>query len=219
MEARAGVRGSISAVVVALGLMLGASGAQAEIIAPQHHPPQADDGWQAGTCTTDTPECTVNTSPQFFTKAAGHPQKGFTQFIVAHTTVGPLEEPVGDIKTVRVDLPAGLSVNPQATSQCKQEVFETTPLLCPVDSAVGESLATAALFGVVSPQIPATVYNIEPPNGEPARFGFNLLGNNVYLKAGVAWNSDYHEYFTIEAPTSPIGHDPEKPARLQRPVR
>jgi hypothetical protein len=186
---------------------------QSSIIAPQHRPPQVDDGWQAGTCYSDSPatECSVDTPSLFFEQAAGHPQVGFTQFIVKHTTteiVPPvkLEEPVGDIKTVRVDLPVGLSVNPQATPQCPQATFEASPSTCPAGSNVGTSYAVAALAGVVSPQLPATVYNIEPPAGEPARFGFNLLGNNVYLRAGVAWEGDYHEYFTIDAPTSPIGH-------------
>jgi len=182
------------------------------IIAPQHKPPEVEDGWQAGTCYSDSPvECSVDTPSLFFEQAAGHPQVGFTQFIVKHTTTEPvppvkLEEPVGDIRTVRVDLPVGLSVNPQATPQCPQATFETTPLSCPSGSNVGTSYAVAALLGVKSPQLPATVYNIEPPAGEPARFGFNLLGNNVYLRAGVAWEGDYHEYFTIDAPTSPVGH-------------
>ena len=186
---------------------------QSSIIAPQHRPPQVDDGWQAGTCFSDSPatECSVDTPSLFFEQAAGHPQVGFTQFIVKHTTTEPvppvkLEEPVGDIKTVRVDLPVGLSVNPQATPQCPQATFEATPLSCPAGSNVGTSYAVAALLGISSPQLPATVYNIEPPAGEPARFGFNLLGNNVYLRAGVAWEGNYHEYFTIAAPTSPIGH-------------
>jgi len=186
---------------------------QSSIIAPQHRPPQVDDGWQAGTCFSDSPvaECSVETPNLFFEQAAGHPQVGFTQFIVKHTTteiVPPvkLEEPVGDIKTVRVDLPVGLSVNPQATPQCPQTTFEASPSTCPAGSNVGTSYAVAALAGVVSPQLPATVYNIEPPPGEPARFGFSLLGKNVYLRAGVAWEGDYHEYFTIDAPVSPIGH-------------
>jgi hypothetical protein len=194
---------------VALCLAFGAQSASAEIIAPQNHPQSATDGWQAGTCVKDTPTCSVETPSQFFEQAAGHPQVGFTQFITKHTTGVPLptsEEPVGDIKTVRVDLPVGLSVNPQATPQCKQDIFEVTPLACPAGSNVGESFAYAALAGFVSPQIPAVVYNIDPPPGEPARFGFNLLGNNVYLQAGVAWESDYHEFFTIHAPQSPIGH-------------
>jgi hypothetical protein len=218
MGARAGTRGLIAVVgaALALGVVAPASLAatidESAIIAPQHKPPQVDDGWQAGTCTADSPatECSVATPGLFFEQAAGHPQVGFTQFIVKHTTteIGPvkLEEPVGHIRTVRVDLPAGLSVNPQATPQCPQATFETTPLSCPGGSAVGTSYAVAALAGVVSPQLPATVYNIDPPAGEPARFGFNLLGNNVYLRAGVAWEGDYHEYFTIDAPVSPLGH-------------
>ncbi len=209
----------VFAVLLALGMGFGAVPGSAEtidqstIIAPQHKPPQVDDGWQAGTCFSDSPatECSVDTPSLFFEQAAGHPQIGFTQFIIKHTTTEPappvkLEEPVGDIRTVRVDLPAGLSVNPQATPQCPQSTFETTPLSCPAGSNVGTSYAVAALLGVVSPQLPATVYNIDPPQGEPARFGFNLLGNNVYLRAGVAWEGDYHEYFTIDAPTSPVGH-------------
>jgi len=212
MGAGAGVlrlfAGAVLVVAMALATSATAALGAAEIIAPQHHPPQADDGWQAGTCYSDP--CSVDTPTLFFEQAAGHPQDGFTQFIVKHTTteIGPvtLEEPVGDIRTVRVDLPAGLSVNPQATPQCKQSTFEANAALCPPGSNVGTSLATAALAGVVSPQLPATVYNIEPADHEPARFGFNLLGNNVYLRAGVAWESDYHEFFTIDAPTSPIGH-------------
>jgi hypothetical protein len=209
----------VSTVLLLLGMGLGAVSGSAEtidqsaIIAPQHRPPQVDDGWQAGTCFADSPgtECSVDTPSLFFEQAAGHPQIGFTQFIIKHTTTEPvppvkLEEPVGDIKTVRVDLPVGLSVNPQATPQCPQSTFETNPALCPAGSDVGTSYAVAALLGIVSPQLPATVYNIDPPVGEPARFGFSLLGNNVYLRAGVAWENDYHEYFTIDAPTSPIGH-------------
>ena len=210
----------VSVVLLASGMSFGAVPAfsaetidQSAIIAPQHKPPEVDDGWQAGTCFSDSPatECSVDTPSLFFEQAAGHPQIGFTQFIVKHTTTEPvppvkLEEPVGDIRTVRVDLPVGLSVNPQATPQCPQATFEATPLSCPAGSNVGTSYAVATLLGVKSPQLPATVYNIEPPQGEPARFGFNLLGNNVYLRAGVAWEGDYHEYFTIDAPTSPVGH-------------
>ncbi len=216
MSRRAGIRFASVSMSLALGLAFLAPAAVADtgdIIAPSDPDnPQVDSGWQAGTCFSDTPTCSVASPPsQYYEQAGGHPRVGFTQFIVKHTTSEPvppikLEEPVGDLKTVRVDLPAGLSVNPQATPQCKQSTFETTPLSCPAGSEVGTSFATAALAGIVSPQLPATVYNIEPPDGEPARFGFNLLGNNVYLRAGVAWESDYHEYFTIDAPKSPVGH-------------
>jgi hypothetical protein len=178
----------------------------AGIIAPQHDPHTPADGWQAGTCVTDTPTCTVDTPEKFFKNAAGHPQVGFTQFIVKNKAglVGP-EEPVGSLKTVRVDLPVGLSVNPQATAQCTQAEFEANPALqCPL-AAVGTSEVTGSVLGVPSPlPISATVYNIEPPPGEPARFGFNLAGNNIYLRADVAWDGDYHEGFTIDVPAIPL---------------
>jgi len=219
MGSGAGVFRPIGVVFAILAFGVGAPSAfaaeidESAIIAPQHKPPLASDGWQAGTCTSDSPatECSVDTPGLFFEQAAGHPQIGFTQFIVKQTTteiVPPVkvEEPVGDIRTVRVDLPVGLSVNPQATPQCPLTTFETMPLSCPAGSNVGTSYAVAALAGVFSPQLPATVYNVEPPPGEPARFGFSLLDNNVYLRAGVAWEGDYHEYFTIDAPTSPVGH-------------
>jgi hypothetical protein len=197
----------VAAAVAVLGFALAAPEAQADtsgIIAPQDpNNPKVNDGWQAGTCYSETPTCDVEHKTQFFEQAAGHPQFGFTQIWVKHKTPG--ETPEGELKTVRVDLPVGLSVNPQATPQCKQGDFETNPTLLCAGSEVGESLITAAVppLGLPVGPFPATVYNIEPPAGEPARFGFNLAGNNVYLRADVAWDSDYHEGFTIDVPPAP----------------
>ena len=197
--------------VAAVGLAILAAGARAstgDIIAPSDpENPQADSGWQAGTCTVDTPTCSVATPEQFFEQAAGHPKVGFTQFIVKNESPG--ETPVDELKTVRVDLPVGLSVNPGATPQCPLATFEASPASCPSGSAVGSSFITAALLGTPTPLPEApTVYNIVPPEGEPARFGFNLLGNNVYLRADVAWDGDYHEGFTIDVPETPFASLP-----------
>src|SRR3954453_4454036 len=76
-----------------------ASANTAGIIAPSDpHAPTVNSGWQAGTCTEEPPEsaqvCSVATPSQFFEQASGHPNWGFTQFIVKHTTSGPLETPV-----------------------------------------------------------------------------------------------------------------------------
>lgn len=200
-------RGVIAAIVAIMGLGFGATIARAstdDIIAPSDpNDPKVDSGWQAGTCNFE-PECNVDSpDAQFFETAAGHPPFGFTQFIVRNEPPG--QTPVGELKTVRVDLPVGLSVNPGATPQCPQADFEKDALLfCPPGSEVGTSQVTASLLGVPSPvPLSATVYNIVPPFGEPARFGFNLAGNNVYLKADVAWDGDYHEGFTIDVPPAP----------------
>src|SRR4051794_39731884 len=126
----------------------------ASIIAPSDpHAPKADSGWQAGTCNAEPPEpgaatCSVDTPGQFFERAAAHPNWGFTQFIVAHEDITvplPGERPIGELQTVRVDLPVGLSVNPGATGRCPLEVFEAGAGGCDAYGAkVGESAVTAS---------------------------------------------------------------------------
>ena len=178
-----------------------------DIIAPSDvtHP-SVNSGWQAGTCNAEPPEvattCSIATPDQFFDTASAHPNWGFTQFIVKNQPPG--KSPVGEVKTVRVELPVGLSVNPGATPRCSQAQFKADT--CPVGSKVGESLVTAAdpLVGTeIEPkpgitQVP--VYNVRPNQGEAARFGLKLAGNEVFLEGDVAWSSDYHEGFTIYVP-------------------
>jgi hypothetical protein len=176
-----------------------AAASTGDIIAPQHPPLYTpEDGWQAGTCSKDTPTCSVATPEQFFEQAAGHPPVGFTQFIVKHEPPG--ESPVGELKDVRVDLPVGLSVNPGATPRCPQASFESST--CLPTTRVGTSFVTAAapILGTALPAIEAAVYNLVPQTGQPARFGLNLAGNNVYLEADVAWDGDFHEGFSIAVP-------------------
>ncbi len=197
MGAGAGVS-RFAALVGVLAMAIVPSARAADIIAPQHEPHQTDDGWQAGTCTLDTPPCSVDTPPQWFEQAGGHPPVGFTQIIVKHGP--PNESPVGNLKTIRVDLPKGLSVNPQATPQCAvgegQHPDSTT---CPLGALVGESkVIVSDLLGLPVP-LDVPVYNVVPNQGEPARFGFSLLGTDVYLEANIAWDGDYHEGFTIHA--------------------
>ncbi|MGN6816988.1 MAG: hypothetical protein ACTHK3_13045, partial [Solirubrobacterales bacterium] len=169
--------------------------------------PEVNSGWQAGTCNAEPPEagaktCSVDTPEQFFEQAAGHPNWGFTQFIVRSEAPG--ETPAGEVKTIRVDLPVGLSVNPGATEQCPLAVFEASAEGCPPESKVGKSAVTVSLLGVPAmPTPPLTevpVYNVVPVEGESARFGLELAGNEVFLEGDVDWSGDYHEGFTIHVP-------------------
>jgi hypothetical protein len=214
----------IAYVVMALWLVLAVPVAQADtgdIIEPQHKPATAADGWQAGTCTKD--EITEQCSPespisQFFRTAAGHPPIGFTQYIVKQEEFAPgLFRPIGPVKTIRVDLPPGLTVNPQATlTRCTQAEFDTpvgpTELPgCNPTSQVGEERLTLKVEanGAEVPPTPGVtrvpLYNMVPEFGEPAKFGFKIGGpgakKTVYLNTEVAWESDYHESFTIHLPT------------------
>jgi hypothetical protein len=170
-------------------------------------PEGAANGWQAGVCAVNAPECTSVTGSQYYTPAAGHPNLGFTQFTVKHTTVLGLENPVDTLKDLRVDLPVGLSVNPLATPQCDLPTFQAGT--CPADTQVGESGLSLSLAGIVTPPTPGVtlvpVYNLVPENGHPALFGFTVAGQEVFLKADIEWAGDYHEGFTIAVPKSPLG--------------
>jgi hypothetical protein len=204
MRNRPGRTLSLATACAALALAFSAPSAGAvDIIEGQTG--TASDGWQAATCQLDPlNQCSPARPDLFFTQAAGHPPTGFTQFIVKHTAgVLGTETPVGNLQTVRVDLPRGLSVNPEATPQCVLEAGQS-PATCAVSapsSKVGLSQLTVAgtILGISAPIGPfvADVYNIEPKNGEPALFGFSILGNDVYLESGVSWWTDYHEFFTI----------------------
>jgi hypothetical protein len=202
MGVRAGVRLAIAAsiVILALGMTSVAQADTGNIIAPQNDPHTPADGWQAGTCTSDAPECSVATPGQFFKQAAGHPPVGFTQFIVmAEDGI-----PVGNLKTVRVDLPVGLSVNPQAITQCELDPGERPIFpICPLSSKVGTSTVTVVnpLTNPLTRSLelpPADVFNLVPRDGQPARFGLSILGNDAFLEAGIVWEGDYHEHFTID---------------------
>ncbi len=188
-------------------LLLPAAAQAGEVVfSPQNNPPNANDGWQAGTC--NTPTCAPDSpAPEFFETAAGHPPFGITQFIVRHKTELVHEEPEVDMKTLRVDLPVGLSVNPGATPQCQT----THPKECPLNTKVGESVITVSPELPIVPPVPITapVYNLKPKPGQPARFGFTveavpdlpvLPPSDIYLEADVAYESDFHEGFTINVP-------------------
>jgi hypothetical protein len=209
----------VAALMLAAALLPAPASANSEgIIAAPTDPrnPQVDSGWQAGTCSKEKVDtgnyCSVATPDQFFETAAAHPNYGFTQFIIKNkpfelipgVPVAGTEEPIGEIKDVRVDLPVGLSVNPSATVQCPLATFEASAAGCPPDSQVGESEVVVAPKGVPLPATPplskVPVYNVVPKQGEAARFGLELAGNEVFLEGDVDWAGDFHEGFTIHVP-------------------
>jgi hypothetical protein len=188
--------------------------------------------FEAGTCKTDTllEECSY-TAPesQFYTQAAGHPPLGITGFEV-NTEPGVLpgsRKPVGNVRDVRVDIPPGLSVNPDATcsteelqsntcagkGQCSQAQFEAT--LCPEQSKVGEDEIDGYVLVAGLEHVSVPMYNLVPSPGVPAEFGLNVkLGVTevkILIVGGISWykeaptsenagvpTGDYHEYFTIK---------------------
>jgi hypothetical protein len=237
--------------VLALGMLFAASVASADtgdIIEPQNE--TSGQGFQAGTCTSETTlgpppkNCSVETPEIFFKTAGGHPPIGFTQYIIQHEPFTPLPSPpfppgslkaeikptLADhtIKTLRVDLPPGLTVNPEATpTRCGLGEFLNSPSpgifepTCLPTTQTGEENVTLVTnknevevapgfkppAGFVIPPTPGNtkvpVYNLTPNEGEPAKFGF-VIGKKVpvFLETEVAWESDYHESFRIKLPNT-----------------
>jgi hypothetical protein len=254
------VKRSVALVLLCVGALfvVSVSMAQAdtaEIVEPQHSPPTNEDGWQAGTCLTDEPvagepkiHCGPQTGPAFFTQAGGHPPLGFTQYTIQHEPItttpipgtfkAPIVEPEVNktIKTLRVDLPPGLTVNPNATSsKCTLAEFLNSPVAgkfvptCSAATEVGREEVTAVTNtaniplelnpvgepgvktpvekGFIVPPTPGAtkvpVYNLVPKEGEPALFGFVVAAEEpVFLETAVAWESDFHESFTIHLPNT-----------------
>ena len=153
--------------------------------------------WEAGTCAASG--CTYKGAPaEFFAQAAGHPNFGITDFTVN-------VEGGDQAKRVKVELPEGLNVNPQAVPQCPVETFETAEAQCEsMGSKVGESQVTTELLGLPVGPLTFSVFNLVPKDGEPALFGFHvttplvpLISEFVYLETSIEWASDYHEAFYI----------------------
>jgi hypothetical protein len=177
--------------------------------------------WEAGTCTDAS--CTDGTPSFFYTQAAGHPNFGITDFRFASEEssglAGEVYRPIGHVRDVRVDLPVGLAVNPEATPTCSEAQIQAKESLCPPASQVGEEEATGTVDateevlkllglpklgpGALSAPITVTekfpVYDLERKPGQPARFGVevnsptvSLLGlkSVIYLEGGLSW---YHE--------------------------
>jgi hypothetical protein len=143
--------------------------------------------WEAGTCIAEG--CNYGGSPsEYFTQAAGHPNFGVTNFVFKN----------GEPKNIRVDLPEGLNVNPQAVPQCAVATFEANPAACAA-SEIGKSEVTSSALPILT--LPFPVYNLEPKQGEPALFGFNvnavLINFDIFLETEIEWGGDYHEAFKI----------------------
>ena len=207
------------------GVLLPASAQAGEVVfSPQNSPPNANDGWQAGTC--NTPSCAPEQSGGSSSSKPprGHPPFGITQFIVRHQTVLAHEVPEVNMKTLRVDLPVGLSVNPGATPQCEA----AHPKECPSNTTGRRKhrhrLARTAARAAGADHGPG----LQPraKQGQPARFGFTveavpalpvLPPSDIYLEADVAYESDFHEGFTINVPKVARGEIAEKQTHLQRP--
>ncbi len=132
-------------------------------------------------------ETTVSAGGQPATQAGSHPDALTTKFLLKRHpqkvfSVEQLFPDGGDPRDIEVNLPAGLAVNPRATPvRCTEAALEAEGN-CPDASALGVVEVKSSVF----PELRAAIFNMVPPPGVPAEFGFNAAG--VGLVAHIAGN-------------------------------
>jgi hypothetical protein len=94
----------------------------------------------------------------------------------------------GDLRDLRLDLPAGLIENPAAVPRCSLAEFHTSRSSPFEASLSGESCPDNTQIGVVTLTSshsggPRTfgIFNLQPPPGAPAEIGFNPYGSPIVL--------------------------------------
>jgi hypothetical protein len=125
------------------------------------------------------------------TQAGSHPFQ-LTTSLNLTTKLDPSgnAEPSSSLKTVDVALPPGMIGDPTATPRCPHAQLNSLFLSCPADSQVGVvTILGTGLFGRADGTRP--VYNMVPPPGMPAQFGFRVIFDPVYINTAVRTGSDY----------------------------
>jgi hypothetical protein len=108
-------------------------------------------------------------------------------------------------KDLSFQLPPGLLGNVTAAARCSDTqfaVFEVNGNKCPAESAVGVASVTLlepSRLGFATIDVP--LFNLEPAQGEPARFGFEADGVPVTLETAVRTESDYGVTVTVNNAT------------------
>jgi hypothetical protein len=128
---------------------------------------------------------TANAQGDPYTQAGGHPYEisTFLQFATALDTGSGKQVAVEDVKNIYADLPVGLVGNPKSLPKCSESDLNTSfGAHCPAASQVGYAILDSP--GLALP-ILVGLFNMEPPAGSAAAFGFNLIGTVVHLTASV----------------------------------
>jgi hypothetical protein len=106
-----------------------------------------------------------------------------------------MPEPTEMAKDLVFKLPPGLVGNPTPFPQCTIPQFDNGgvfgPNECPNDTAIGVASVTIEAGGLGFLTLPVPLFNLTPSVGEPARFGFFVLGNPVFLDTSVRTGGDY----------------------------
>ena len=139
------------------------------------------------------------------TQAGSPPFQLTTQLTLNQATRQPVALP----KDVSFRLPPGLIGNPNAVAKCSEVDFAAVveeANLCPPSSVVG--VATVIAYEPIAQEVVKTVpvFNLVPAQGEPARFGFEVIGKiPVIIDTAVRSGSDYAVVASVKNATETAG--------------
>jgi hypothetical protein len=126
------------------------------------------------------------------TQAGSHPYDLTLNFGLNAIEGGPTG---GGLRDAAIELPPGIIGDPHAVPQCSREQFFsaiTEP--CPPETQVGVDTAGIKPYPAYKEadfEVRSAVYNLVPPPGVPAEFGFDILGTPTVVEFGVRSGSDY----------------------------
>jgi hypothetical protein len=142
------------------------------------------------------------------TRAAGHPYAATTSFVFNTVSKDGRIEVPGNVKDVNVKLPTGFVGDPQATPLCTQAEFTSGVVggsvekgSCRAESQVGTAALRLTEFGT-SPRGNnglVGVYDLVPPPGVPAEFGFIFANVPVRIDAHVEREDGEYRLTTFSA--------------------
>ncbi|HEX8752997.1 MAG TPA: hypothetical protein VF731_06230 [Solirubrobacterales bacterium] len=132
------------------------------------------------------------------TQAGAHPNAavGFTLTTKRHREANGVEliEPAGSLRDIEVETPPGLIGSTKAAPKCSFAQFAGEG--CPASSIVGIETVQMSVIGSYEPGgapmfFSLPLYNLTPPAGVPAEFGFKVLTVSVILRASIRSGGDY----------------------------
>lgn len=125
------------------------------------------------------------------TQAGAHPDTTVDFMLNTARNANNRTVPDESLRSVAVELPRGLVGNPLATPRCRHHDFKSVE--CPPEAIVGVEKLAYAPFGGFGPlEATVPVYNLVPPDGTVARFGFQVASVVVMIDMRVRSDGDYN---------------------------
>jgi hypothetical protein len=141
----------------------------------------------------------LNPDGSLDTQAGSHPFELTTTLSVNKAQSEGYPAAAGLTQNLRFQLPAGLVGNATAVAQCTAAEFDEGGVTgvngCPASTAIGVVTPTAIIpenplgKGPITMSVP--LFNLAPSEGEPARFGFDVLGVRATMDTSVRTGEDY----------------------------